>query len=643
MTQASLISKETPVKPDARWVFLGLVGLVVLALAGHMGVIFNDYITLDDGQYIYQNPMVVKGLTPETFVWAFTSTTASNWHPVTMLSHLLDVTVFGIDNPGAHHGVSLFFHCANACLVFWVLFGLTGCCTRSWVVAALFAVHPIHVESVAWASSRKDVLSLFFVLLTLWNYVIWIENGRKTTGFVRILLFYALALMSKPTAVTLPALMLLLDFWPLKRFSDFKGFIRLALEKVPLMALCAGMAVLTFLVQKSSNAMADISAVPMSARLANAPVSYARYLGKLFYPNDLAVLYPYQHWPTYVTAGCLGLLVFLTGLVVWAAISGVKGKYYYHVVAWFWFLGVLVPMIGVVQVGSQSMADRYAYISFIGLYVMVVWGAADFLDWAKVDVRARAVLCAGVLVALTMVTRVQVGYWAGPRPLYEHGVAVTKENFFLLNNLGEALLGEGRLAEARVALEESVRIHPGLVAGHENLGLVLMMLDEPGLAAREYQEALRLGSSRPATRLNLGWALLESGKPEEALGVFKDLEPSADSLTGVGAALAGMGKFEEARGVFDEVGRQWPGYSAVVYYRAKMLLDQGDAGGAMGLLAQLVRAEPGNAPAVVLLAKAMEKNGDVAGARALMEDARQKFPGNARVNRGGIAGDRDRK
>ncbi len=631
MTQAVLTNHNTPALPDARTTFIGLVALVFITLIAYMGVAFNDYITLDDPGYVYQNPMVQKGLTPETAVWAFTSVNVSNWHPVTMLSHLLDVTLFGIENPGAQHGVSLLIHTLNACLLFWLLCKTTGMPGRAWVVAALFAVHPIHVESVAWISSRKDVLSLFFVLISMLAYVRWLDRGRKPVDYLLILLAYAMALMSKPTAVTLPALLLLLDLWPLNRFTSFKDLGKLTLEKIPLMFLAGIMSLVTYLTQQATHAMAGQEKLPIDARLANIPVSYVRYLRKLVYPEDLAVLYPH---PASWTMLGVGVSVFvLLSLTKIVASEAAQERKKYSITGWLWFLGALIPMIGLVQVGSQSMADRYAYISFIGLYIMLVWMMANTLDQIRLDIRLRVVLCIGILACLVMVTRTQVGYWAGPESLYTRGIAVTKDNFFLLNNLGEVQLSLGRPREAKANLEEAVRLHPGLVQAHENLGLALMALDEPVAAAKEYQQALDLGSIRQSARLNLGWALLESGRPQDALEAFKALGTAPDALTGVAASLARLGKGAEARVVFEQVRAQAPGYTGVVYHQARMLLDEGDAAGAAAMLLPIIQSEPGNAPAMLLMAKALAKKGDTASAQRVLEEARLRFPDNVRVEK----------
>ncbi len=632
---------------DDRWLFAGFAALVALAFAGYMGVVFSDYITLDDPQYVYANPMVQKGLTGETIVWAFTSVTVSNWHPVTMLSHLLDVTLFGVEYPGGHHATGLMLHIVNACLLFWVLLKATGMRGRAWVVAGLFAVHPIHVESVAWISSRKDVLSLMFVLLTMLTYMMWVESGRRMKGFWLVLGGCALALMSKPTAVTLPAVLLLMDFWPLKRLTKWGDLKELVVEKLPLMALCAAAAICTFIVQRTSNAMAGMDVMPMDARLANVPVSYARYLTKLAWPADLAVLYPH---PVYWGAGAVAMAaVIVAAITIWAIYWGIKRDKRYVLVGWLWFLGVLVPMIGVVQVGSQSMADRYAYISFIGLYILVVWAVAEKLDGMRVTTRMRAVICAVVLVGLTLTTRTQVGYWTTPRALYAHGLTVTKGNFFLLNNLGEVCLSEGKPEEARGYLQEALKIHPGLAAGHENLGLALFQLGDYAGAAKEYRQAIELGSKRTATQLNLGWALVEGGRPQQALEVFKALDATdgakPETQTGIGVALGRLNREKEAQAVFEGVLKEWPWYMAVRYHYAQMLLywpgAKGDPMAAVNMLMPALKSEPGNTPVVLLMAEALWELNNEKNAMTLLEAALKDAPNDKRLQdavRNGRAG-----
>ena len=388
--------------------------------------------------YITGNAHVTSGLTWTNVVWAFTSGEAANWHPLTWVSHMIDCDLYGT-NPAGHHLTNLLFHIANTLLLFLLLKEITGALWRSFFVAALFAWHPLHVESVAWAAERKDVLSAFFWMLTLIAYVRFValskvhppspssgamKNPKSKVFYVLALFLFACGLMSKPMVVTLPFVLLLLDFWPLGRIADFKcagTLIRLVLEKLPFFALALAGSVVTYLVQKSGGATWSQGALPLQARIANVLVAYMRYISKTFWPTDLALIYPYpHHWPIELVIGSALLLT------VWSALFIFRAKQNpYLIVGWLWFLGTLVPVIGLVQTGVQSMADRYTYIPSIGLFILVVWGANDFLDrwpnWKKFLPLAGGVALAGCLA----VTSIQLNYWQDSLKLFSHTIEVT--------------------------------------------------------------------------------------------------------------------------------------------------------------------------------------------------------------------------
>lgn len=400
------------------------------------------------------NPWVVQGITRAGIAWAMTAEVASNWHPLTLLSHLLDGQLYGLD-PAGHHATSLLLHLANVLLLFEVLRrmtgGMTGAVGRSAVVAALFAVHPTHVESVAWIAERKDVLSALFWILAMGA---WERYARRPSigryGLVALLMI--LGLMAKPMVVTLPFALLLLDVWPLDRLH--LGWKRLAIEKLPLLALSAASSVITIRYQEASLARLDV--VPWSLRAANAVVSYVAYLGKLFWPTHLAVFYPISlAIPAWKVLGASLLLIAITALAVWRA-----RREPWLLTGWLWFLGTLVPVIGLVQVGRQAMADRYTYIPSIGLFLAVVWTVAGLLK------EHRAVLAAAagaVILALAAVTRVQIGYWADSATLFRHALAATDDGNYLAHiGLGKALIGVKDCAGAEEQFRAVLARYPNM-------------------------------------------------------------------------------------------------------------------------------------------------------------------------------------
>jgi hypothetical protein len=409
------------------------------------------FISFDNSNVFIINN-VQAGVTPESITWAFTATRASNWHPLTWLSHILDFQLFGL-NAGWHHLINVLFHIANTLLLFFVLRGMTGALWRSGFVAALFALHPLHVESVAWVSERKDVLSTFFWILTMWGYAGYVRRpGIKR--YLLVLLLFALGLMAKPMLVTLPFVLLLLDYWPLGRLqpgSSLNGSrseqrslgLKLILEKIPLFFLSAGSSVATFMVQKSGGAVASLDSMPLSARVANALVSYVSYLGKMFWPYHLAVPYPLRaELPGWHVAGSSALLLAITLL----ALRAVRRRPYLAV-GWLWYLGTLVPVIGLVHIGSQAMADRYTYVPLVGIFVVIAWGISELAaGWRYRKIGLTAL--GSVVLAILMVTSWhQVGYWKSSVTLLERSISVNPNNPVASMNLGHALIAGGKLEQ----------------------------------------------------------------------------------------------------------------------------------------------------------------------------------------------------
>jgi tetratricopeptide (TPR) repeat protein len=490
------------------------------------------FINYDDPAYVYANPHILSGLTLESLKWAFTAVVAANWMPVTLISHMLDCQLFGVDS-GAQHLVSLFIHALSTLLLFFALRRATGAPWPSAFTAFVFALHPLHVESVAWIAERKDVLSAFFWFLALYFYVRYAERPNLR-DYLLVAAFFTLGLMSKPMLVTFPFTLLLFDVWPLRRAARFP---KLLLEKIPLFVLSAAAAVATYLVQGSAGA---IHTPPFALRLANAVVSYAIYLGQLFWPSALAVLYPY---PKSLPGGEIAIAA-----IVLAAITALALRFWktcpYLAIGWFWYLGTLVPVIGLIQVGDQSRADRYTYVPMIGLAMMLAWAAADLLSKRPQMKSAIAGVAAIACLAMIALTWIQIGYWENSGSLFEHTLAVTAENVHAEVNLGSYLMSlPGRAPEATPHIETAIRLDPNLPEAHSDLGSLLV--NTPGRLAdaiAEFRTAVRLKPDYAVSHDNLANAL--AAAPDhlpEALAEFKTalrLDPEdPDTHSSYAAAL----------------------------------------------------------------------------------------------------------
>jgi Flp pilus assembly protein TadD len=526
--------------PNTRWwqTDLGATLLLALTVAAYWSVGQNEFVSYDDPDYVTHNPHVQAGLTREGIAWVFGNLHGERtyWHPVTWLSHMLDCQVFGL-RPGPHHLMSLLFHTANVVLLFVVLRRMTGALWRSALVAALWSLHPLQVDSVAWVSERKNLLSTLFGLLTMLAYMRYAE---KPGGARYLLVFLGLAmgLMCKPVLVTFPCVLLLLDFWPLRRVQPLRraaearepnsetaprreavrptfppvSLRRAVLEKVPLLALAALSSVLTIAAHQQLRTAQDWQDLPLGLRLANAVVSYARYLKKVFWPDHLAVLYPHPgRWPDWVVLGSALLVGTVTALVVWRVRRAPHGF-----VGWFWFLGVLVPSIGLVQVGSQAMADRFAYQPLIGLLLGVVWGAAA---WAAVSrlrqlvVRSIAVV---TLIACLVVTSRQIAVWKNSITLYEHTLSVTGPSYVIEHNLAVALHDAGQLAKAKAHALDALAADPAPFATHLLLGSIFEDEQQTDEAMAHYDQALKFQPDAPLPIKGRCRLLFRQGRYEEA-------------------------------------------------------------------------------------------------------------------------------
>lgn len=502
--------------PGQRKLVLGLL-LVVVTLALYNPVSRNGFVNFDDDRYVTDNPQVRAGLRSSTISWAFTTLDLANWHPLTWLSHALDCQLFQL-NPVGHHYTSLLLHASNALLLFLILQWFTGYTARSLMVAALFAVHPLNVESVAWVAERKNVLCMLFFLLALAAYG-WYVRQPTVARYLAVALLFAMGLMSKPMVITLPIVLLLLDYWPLGR-THFSANVesrdeasprfaastqpvwRLCLEKVPLLLLSAGSAIVTMLAQRAGGAVLTSAERSPLLRLENVIVCYVLYIKKAFWPSHLAALYPYPHTlPAWQVAASALFLVAVTCAVL---------KYREHrylVVGWFWYLGTMVPMIGLIQVGNQAMADRYAYLPLIGLFIMIVWAAADCASARQLSANYLATAGLVTLLALSAVTRIQLSYWHDDFSLWSHALAVTQHNYVAENNLAIALTKQGRLDDAIILFRAASALEPGDAVSQLNLGIYAQQHGDFQQAAARYANVLRLATDaqiRASAYANLG-------------------------------------------------------------------------------------------------------------------------------------------
>ena len=607
-------------------VFLIYALLALATIIAYEPVRHNDFVRYDDGAYVTENPQVNGGITFESIVWAFTTPHVANWHSLTWLSHMLDCQFFGL-NPLWHHLTSLFFHVASALLLFWVLRTMTGAVWPGAFVAAAFALHPLHVESVAWVAERKDVLSGFFWMLTLAAYLRYAERP----GIARYLLVFlslALGLLAKSMLVTLPFVLLLLDYWPLGRFQRqrqkgrkvspaSRSIVvryqkappsRLIAEKVPLFILVTAAGVITFIVQQSAGAMKEAENFSLSLRVSNALVSYLGYIIKMLCPARLTVLYPFPLKGLPLWQPIVSFLV-LAGITVGVLYAARR----YLLVGWLWYVGTLVPVIGLVQVGEQAMADRYTYLPSIGIFIMVAWGAAELLT--KWHYRKIALgVSAGLLLALLVIfTRMQVRYWQNDLALFRRAVEVTENNYIMLNNYG-VLLGEmDRHEEALVHFRGALSVNPRYSKARNNIGKVVLKQGQIDEAIAVFTEVLRRGKDSADAHNNLGLAYARKGRLNLAVQHYNEalrLKPNyVKAINNLGIALKDWGRFDEALTQFTEALRIKPNYAEAHNNLGLTLQSQGKLDEAVTNFTKALEIKPDYAEALKGLGKALFQQG----------------------------------
>jgi tetratricopeptide (TPR) repeat protein len=586
-----------------------LLGVVTITV--FWPVTRDGFVNVDDDLYIYDNPHIRAGV-GSTITWAATSFHAGNWHPLTWLSHAADYQLFGL-SPSGHHLVNLLFHTANALLLFLLLRQMTGALWRSALVAALFAWHPLHVESVAWASERKDVLSTFFWLLSMSAYVRYVRacpplcpslsctssntitfsaapdstiqrfNGSTPPVptlrcsdapalyyFLSFFLF-ALGLLSKPMVVTLPCVLLLVDFWPLRRLPGTK-ISRLVGEKIPFFALTIAVCIITCLVQKG--AASSLQELPLMSRLANASLAYFGYLLKTFWPANLSAIYPL---PAQVQVGWIVLAILILVAASFCFIAGAR-RQPYMLIGWLWFLGTLVPTIGLVQVGAQALADRYTYIPSVGLFLVIVWSVAEVIERWPVTRTAFAAMGSAALIACLLLTRLQTGYWRDSATLYQHAIDVTKDNVVAYDHLGKAFLDQGDLERAAVNFTQATKLTPVDAEAHYKLGSVRLMQSNLDAATPEFMEALRLNPNYAEAHRNLAIILMRQGKLPEGLAHFAEtlrIRPDdPDAHFNLGVAHLQLNEPAEAEKCFRAALKLQPDNAKTQYHLAVVCLQQ---------------------------------------------------------------------
>jgi len=637
VTTGAAPSPSAKSRPTSLWISIFLVAATLLV---YWPVTHYEFVNYDDTDFVTANPRVQAGLTIAGFKWVWHSEVARNWHPITMLSHMLDCQLFGV-KAGPHHLVNLLFHVANTLLLFHLLKLMTGAVWRSAFIAALFALHPLHVESVAWIAERKDVLSTFFWFLTLWAYVRYVhELGRKAAKhkmfYVLALVFCALGLMSKPMLVTVPFVLLLLDFWPLSRMKSSLS-VRLVWEKIPFLLMSTALCVVTFLIQKHGGAMLTGANLPIASRVENALISYGRYIGKMFWPWHLAGLYLRSgEWPMWQAA-----LAALALLLVSILVIAQRRRRPWLAMGWFWYLGTLVPVIGLVQVGMQSMADRFTYVPLLGLFIIVTWGACELAHVWRLPEFAPAAAAIVVLTACMVLTARQVLFWRDSETLFKRMIAANRNNYMAHYNLGNLYSREKKLDEAEANYEMALEEEPNYADAHNNFaGLLLDQkrydaalqhyadairinpkylyyfnyanaladaasarhdTNEFAEAVRAYGQALKLNPGSSDAHNNLGMTWEEQGREDDAVVEFREalrLQPDFElAHFNLANALARLGKLDEAIAEYGAAVRLNPGRAesynglGVCYAMQNKMADAGQQ------FKELVRLQPDNAAA----------------------------------------------
>ena len=581
--------------------------LFITTITLYWQVTAYDYINFDDPEYVANNLVVKQGISKETITWAFKTTKTANWHPLTWISYLLDVHFFG-STPGLHHLINLLLHATNAVLLFIVFRRMTAGVWSSAIVAALFAIHPLHVESVVWISERKDVLSTLFWILVMWCYTGYAIH-KDIKRYLAALVFFSLGLMAKPMLVTLPCILLLLDYWPLDRLHLFREktdsnkislshVLPLIWEKIPFFVITMASSIVTFIVQKSEGAVKSLDLIPLNLRLANAVDSYISYLKNMIWPYPLAVFYPYPaYYPWWQTIGSLLLLI----AMFYLAFRNMK-RHPYLLVGWLWYVGSLVPVIGIVQVGSQAMADRYTYVPAIGIFVIFVWGIHELLQHWHIHKAGIVTATLLLFAALIPATWVQTTHWKDSTTLFRHAIAVTTDNYLAHSNLAGTYAQNRQFDKAIEHYFEALRVKPDYAMAHNNLGLALVHKGRYSDAIEHYAEALRLNPDYPEAHNNFGIALAQQGSWNEAINHYR--------------------KAIQLR----------PHYAQAHSNLATVLVKEERMNEAISHYSEAVNSDPYFETAIILLALALSQQGQIDEAVLTLENGLKRLPTSADLN-----------
>ena len=627
-SEPALAMPSTPVMVRSRvptWLIAILLVLVTVAL--YWPAMRCGFVNFDDPDFVSSNPHIQGGLSWEGTKWAFRNTEqAVYWAPLMWLSHMAAWQLFGA-NAWGHHLINVLLHAANTVLVFLVLRRMTGATWRSLMVAALFGWHPLRVESVVWVTERKDVLSALFWMLTLWMYVKYAEaanvrHSKANLWYGMALGMFVLGLMSKAILVTLPCVLLLLDYWPLRRFrlstlnsasrkfsEQLSTIWQLGLEKIPFFALAMVAGVETLIVQQHGGAVMPVEDLPFGARIGNALISYCRYVGRLFWPADLAVFYPHPgYWPVAKVLVAGGLL-----LVILALLIAKRRRYPFLLMGWLWYCGTLVPVIGLVQSSDQAMADRFTYVSFPGLLILAIWGAHELTGRWRYRAIALSVAGTAATVLCMTLTRQQISYWKDGEALFQHALEATENNYVAHLNLGNALDLKGRTNAALGQYQEALRLKPDYTDAHDNLGIVLLKKGQTDEAISQFREALRLKPDDAKAHSNLGAALGRKGQTDDAIIQYQEairLKPDdAAPHYNLGTAFVRKGQLDEAIRQFQEAVRLKPNGADAHYNLGVVLGMKGQLDGAISQLQEAIRLKPDDPDARDILRNVLLRKG----------------------------------
>ena len=595
------------------------VFLIAAIVAVYWRVYNYDFVRYDDGKYVTANTNIQSGLNGKSFSWAFTTGYFGNWNPLTWLSYMLDWQLFG-SNPGGFHLTNLIFHIINTLLLFLVLKRMTGVLWQSAFVAALFALHPLHVEAVAWVSGRKDVLSTFFWLLTMAVYM-WYVKQPRVYRYLLVLLFFMMGIMAKPMLVTLPFVFLLLDYWPFDRIKrvDWKTISQLILEKIPFIILAVVFSVIAFFTQRNAGAITEFNDFGLRFRLYNALISYVKYMEKMFWPSRLSVYYPHPGENVSILYALISAVLLLAITIF---VLRLAKNHRYLFTGWFWYLGTLLPVIGLVQVGPHAMADRYSYITLTGLFIIIAWGLPELLGkWVSASPQRKIVLWEFSLIvifALTVCAYIQTQYWKNSMSLFEHSLRVTENNYLMIDNYASILVEQGRLDEAIGWCKESLRINPDSAVGHNNLGGALLQAGRVRQAIDCFRSAIKCNPDFLQANLNLADSLEKQGNFEEAVSYYKQairIAPdNAQAFLGLAITLTKLQKFDQAIEPFDKAIKLEPANISARGYRGMALAAIGKIDEAIEDIRFVLNARPDDVQMHRNLGIFLERKGDIAGA-----------------------------